>query len=1236
VGYTAQGTPSKAQALLAQTAPSGRNALDDCFLAIEGWFAGSTLAYATPIPLVLTSIPGNFGTWGPAGNGNYTVQLHDPAGTSPWWFIYITVAEVTEQFMLDQGVGWFSGSTQRGNAGSNGNEGTPGEALSRFLAKQYILSVGQLNLIQSQYAGDGNQWLQTTNRTNYLADTDSDISTDARIGCGILFLWYLNVQLNFSVPKIVQLGKPNLVETYQTLTGIQDDPFPVFSTLLASSFPPGTTAPATLQDNPFPLARLDFISHKNDFGKSEVTDRLTQGGTWGDDIWVQLTGFSIFTLTQNLSLLIDTPTIGGTANGFNTDGTSLVTFDKATGIRYENPDDTLSPQKIMFPYNVAFTQASLAAFPSSNPPTTLILTASMTTPTVGTLTTTMPMMFGMGADPYFMNVTDVTPANSPVTQSVQNPFYLSQDLRAFTVTPGIESRPVVGTQRFANAPTFDPNNQTFPEAYQYIQDLLVYMNKEYSDPTWVDPFSNPGSILPDQVDIYSQDSSVTPYVYGVSPDKWQNFNFALARVRLEAPAGTQVNNLRVFFRLCGTQTPDTDYNTSTYYPSYTDSSGTPVYPQSGPGLITVPFFATSNQPDLTVSATGDNPEYGPTQGVNCKNITIQTGQTSLWVYFGCFLNLYDPTVPFLRVGTHHCLLAEISFPNFLIAATNGNTPSPENCQQLAQRNLSTIFAENPGAATKLVPQTFDLRPSAVVTGTNVPPEVSRPDELLIDWGNTPAGSIASIYWPAVNVTEVITLANQLYGSNYLSQVDGRTFSIKTVVGVSWIPIPPSTGENFAGLFTIELPFTIKDGQQLNIVVNRLSTQSYTPPGPIPVPQIVHRKAAAVPAALPVSLPITTTAPIGFASNGPAVTPNPPTPPSPYDTVYWRYVVGSFSMSIPVTKAANILPIEVDTLAIMKYRLQHMPTTDRWYPVLLRYVGYLSGRVNGLGGNAGAIPGNPLGAPPSAHGAGGETGGSGGAGGGSDGGEGGNGGGRHHCCHKPPKPNVQGSCKTCDESKRVTIQGPDFRGVINIYIDSRPHEGQAVIFSGCNHPVAHAHNHCCGSENQAAPIHQCHSHTTCCREKEDTCSCQRYLQLQCSCKECTSAPEVQYHQSCSHERHKHYHEHHEKQSNELHHRCHKCGTATESKIPLSSCRPDEDTGMASGKRQHRVGWVSDCNHASRPASCSKCHAKEKEGHQNCRSCGDSGGGGGENKDDAGAGCEHAPSTTTNDDWNAPGA
>jgi hypothetical protein len=77
---------------------------------------------------------------------------------------------------------------------------------------------------------------------------------------------------------------------------------------------------------------------------------------------------------------------------------------------------------------------------------------------------------------------------------------------------------------------------------------------------------------------------------------------------------------------------------------------------------------------------------------------------------------------------------------------------------------------------------------------------------------------------------------------------------------------------------------------------------------------------------------------------------------------WRYVVGTFQVKIPVTTREVMLRPDEDTLAVMKWRLQQMASTNRWYLVLQRYISYLSGRVEGLGGDPNAIPPSPDGAP----------------------------------------------------------------------------------------------------------------------------------------------------------------------------------------------------------------------------------------------------------------------------------
>jgi len=142
-----------------------------------------------------------------------------------------------------------------------------------------------------------------------------------------------------------------------------------------------------------------------------------------------------------------------------------------------------------------------------------------------------------------------------------------------------------------------------------------------------------------------------------------------------------------------------------------------------------------------------------------------------------------------------------------------------------------------------------------------------------------------------------------------------------------------------------------DGQRFNIVLHRLST---------------HVKPIQRPPAL-VRVQKLTPAPVEVPSNSDLA---PPTPagsaPRRPNADYWKYEVGSFAVSIPVTKAENFVHYELDQLAIMKYRLSQTPSTDRWFPVLKRYVGVLSSRVDGLGRDVGGVTASAGGAPIEVH------------------------------------------------------------------------------------------------------------------------------------------------------------------------------------------------------------------------------------------------------------------------------
>ena len=964
-----------AQALFNESTPSGSNALDADFDIMQSWFPGVVLSRFFPIIIHLGVAAG--ATWGPnlAASG-VLVQ----ASSNTWVSRFLIVAEMSEVFMRDQGLGWYAGSTDPGHGVSHGNEGDNGEGLSRFLARQILVLNGQTiaSLLPVLSGGTGNQWLILIDRPNFVSDAGSPITDISEskgplpagdLGCTTLFVNYLHAQLGFSIQQIVAAGAPNLQGVYQNLTGDNGDPFPTFSNLLEHAFPGGSVVDDIKQDedSPFPISYMQFVVLKPSYGKDEVTTWIqdpNHQGVYNDKIYLEVHG-----LNRN-QMGADLPTLDGDALNFNNPSTTpFVSFDSTSNIQFQNPNNVFMPQIIRYPYNVNFTSQSLNNFPSADDggplgplgPFRFKLSATLPGPKFNSIIeASCDLSFFRAENPYFANVTDITPPGSLPTTTDLNPFYFSQDLRVFTATPTIGANPnnpnpampVRGsTIHGLLPPEFPANEADIGGAYTYIQKLLTYMNTEYFNPDAVDPFVEVNDVVPTQFYVYSQDASVNPYTYGAGV-RWPNFNFAIARVRLQGPPGKQASNVRVFFRAWGTTTADTGYDPNVTYRRITDSAGVPVFPQPAVDLHTVPFFATGNSPN---SSDPNNAEYGP-DGIGINTHTMRTDGTpanSRWYYFGCFLNFFDPSFQFQKVGTHHCLVAEIAYADTPIQAINNVAPTPETSDKLAQRNMSVTFAENPGPATKLIPQVFDLKPSAPVSGTNLTADDLRPDCMMIEWNNVPPNSTFRIYWPAINAVDVISLANRFFTGGSLSIVDAHTVQLPTTRTFGYIPIPPSAGENFAGLITLDLPMTIHDGQKYLVTLRRLTgmtgqdattakiafapnRQTATEPKNGGVsrtskPALTSAASAAIHSNITSSTATATasaTPPSVFAPATPLTNPVFPPVPDPH-TYHYRLEVGSFALNIPVTSAQNIVHTEIDTLAIMKDRLAHLSASDRW-------------------------------------------------------------------------------------------------------------------------------------------------------------------------------------------------------------------------------------------------------------------------------------------------------------------
>ena len=319
---------------------------------------------------------------------------------------------------------------------------------------------------------------------------------------------------------------------------------------------------------------------------------------------------------------------------------------------------------------------------------------------------------------------------------------------------------------------------------------------------------------------------------------------------------------------------------------------------------------------------------------NVKTITHNTTGVEIDRYFGCWLDINQPdqkwfplnptndgpytgslkSVLELIRNQHQCLISEIAFDPEPIRT--GATPGTSD--KLAQRNLSLVASANPGDVTsRLIPNTFELKP----TQDNLD---QIPDELMIDWGNTPSDSIARIYLPTVSADEILEMAAKHYSAAKLTRVDDHTVECP-VHAITYVPIPPGQSLNHAGLLTVDLPDGVQSGQLFNIVVRQVTHQGemFSIALMVEGARDAHAEAAQTP------------------SN-------------------WRSILGTFQISIPVQTKDVMLEPEERLFSILQWILESIPSQDRWYAVFRRYVAEIGHRVQGLGGNPALIPPSPTG------------------------------------------------------------------------------------------------------------------------------------------------------------------------------------------------------------------------------------------------------------------------------------
>jgi L-lysine epsilon oxidase-like protein len=638
-----------------------------------------------------------------------------------------------------------------------------------------------------------------------------------------------------------------------------------------------------------------IITDRNTFGKDEIDAMLFLANPAVIDaaFYVVVEGF----LPIELGIVKHNPAPGDPQ--FNS-APAITPASPVDGMTFQPTalkceDDTLNPnvaQRFTFFYQVHFTKTD--AFPAEHQDYPI-------TATIKGLSAQATLTLTMQPNPFMMD--------GPIS-------WLSTDVRVFQIRP-TESLPGLPMVTMGNTPD---------DTYAFIQNVIKAL------PANPSAFQN-----------ISQDETASQLELSETVNNVPVFNFALCRVRYFAKS-TPALTVRVFFRLFQTAATGTNYDPNTSY-RQGGHPGTkiPVLGVQGGEVVTIPCFAEKRA--NLVPGTSLNAQ---TDLTNVRDIPFDGTGHEVDEYYGCWLDINQPgqalfpiqtaspAGPFppaqnrsirdLVRGLHQCLVAEIAFDPDPIAVGSSTASS----DKLAQRNLAIVPSANPGGpASHRVQHTFDVKPTRAAIAEN-----EQHDELMIDWGAAPPGSIATIYVPDVKVAEVLDIAARTFNLQTLERVDDHTLHCKTG-GVTYVPIPPGVTA-IAGLLTVDLPPTVRKGQVFKIVVRQVTTTPVGPPQAISATMLREairvREERAVAAATGALVAESVTAVATPLANA-------------------RRVLGAFQITVPVRTAEEMLPGEQRGLATVRAILGTIPEENRWYLPFRRYATQIADRVDALGGDS---------------------------------------------------------------------------------------------------------------------------------------------------------------------------------------------------------------------------------------------------------------------------------------------
>ncbi len=629
-----------------------------------------------------------------------------------------------------------------------------------------------------------------------------------------------------------------------------------------------------------------IVTDRDVFSQEEVQS-FSGTATFPSALYPMYDGFLPAELANALSVTVRWKDTGATV------GSSDVQVIPAGARWLEHPNGwTEVAQRVTYPYSVRINPSAFTAITDKREiAVTFSANGRSCTGDIALVKTPNPYM------------TDIDP-------DAQNPHWLSTDIRTFRMRAGDAKY-----SGMASHGSDDAAAETFAKAL---------INKFKALPN---DSNHPFLDLPDSgsdaaVDLASSDASKRVY------------NYAVAKVRYRAQT-TNAQNVKVFFRLCTTLSTGLAYNANGLYKvSATDATAVPLLGTAGGELVSIPFFLGPRQ-ETRQGRSGAASMTAQTLVTDYEAQTISpiAGQ-EVTAYFVCWLDINhdvdrfpldtgggngpwletncQPIRDFFR-SPHHCLVAEVFFEPDLTAP--GKTPSTSD--NISQRNLALLNAENPGSAGgRHVVHPFEISrsrlPSLRTRNTLLTAFDSAgfsvlktlPDELLFDWGTLPRDTEVTLYFSNIDTAEIMALAQVTRRSPAPFEViDDKTLRMRVGNG-SWLPVPGGSGPEIPALFSAQLPPSIQSGNEYRIAIHQVSGRR-------------------------------------------------------------RVIIGSVEINIPATKAPLMVDGEVKNLSIMKHIKTRIPTANRWWPIFQRYIGFLEGRVVGLGVDPADVHPNPdgTGKPP---------------------------------------------------------------------------------------------------------------------------------------------------------------------------------------------------------------------------------------------------------------------------------